>query len=89
VFGHILFLMPFTILMIVDSYPFLMRSFHQEERSMNAGGLIVWPAKALILVGFGLLFLQGISELIKRVAIMRGIIPDPADDVVEEPTVVA
>ena len=44
---------------------------------MNAGGLPQWPAKSLIMIGFTLLFLQGISELIKRIAVMRGLIPDP------------
>jgi TRAP-type mannitol/chloroaromatic compound transport system permease small subunit len=44
---------------------------------MNAGGLPQWPAKGLILIGFVLLFFQGISELIKRIAVMRGLIPDP------------
>ncbi|TMJ26556.1 MAG: C4-dicarboxylate ABC transporter, partial [Alphaproteobacteria bacterium] len=49
-----------------------------NEQSMNAGGLPQWPAKSLVLLGFSLLFLQGISELVKRVAIMRGLIPDTA-----------
>jgi TRAP-type mannitol/chloroaromatic compound transport system permease small subunit len=48
-----------------------------NEQSMNAGGLPQWPAKMLILIGFVCLFFQGISELIKRIAVMRGIIPDP------------
>jgi TRAP-type mannitol/chloroaromatic compound transport system permease small subunit len=77
VFGHIFFLMPFVILMIIDCFPFVMTSYYQGERSMNAGGLIVWPAKALILAGFVLLFFQGISELIKRIAVIRGVIDEP------------
>ena len=48
-----------------------------NEQSTNAGGLPQWPAKSLILIGFTLLLLQGISELIKRIAMMRGLIPDP------------
>jgi TRAP-type mannitol/chloroaromatic compound transport system permease small subunit len=63
--------------MIVTSVPFFLRSFNLNEQSMNAGGLPQWPAKSLILIGFVLLFFQGISELIKRVAVMRGLIPDP------------
>ncbi|NWG24028.1 MAG: TRAP transporter small permease subunit [Pseudorhodoplanes sp.] len=77
VIGHIFFLLPLTIIMIVTSYPFFMRSLTINEQSMNAGGLPQWPAKGLVLLGFLLLFFQGISELIKRIAVMRGLIPDP------------
>ena len=77
VVGHALFLLPLTILMIVTSTPFVMRSVAINEQSMNAGGLPQWPAKAMILIGFILLFFQGVSELIKRIAVMRGVIPDP------------
>jgi TRAP-type mannitol/chloroaromatic compound transport system permease small subunit len=75
--GHIFFLLPLTIVMIVTSYPFVVHSMRLNEQSMNAGGLPQWPAKTLILVGFVLLFFQGISELIKRIAVMQGRIPDP------------
>ena len=51
-----------------------------NEQSLNAGGLPQWPAKLLIPLGFFLLFLQGISEIIKRIAVMRGLIPDPHGD---------
>jgi TRAP-type mannitol/chloroaromatic compound transport system permease small subunit len=77
VFGHAFFLLPLTVVMIVTSVPFFLRSFRLNEQSMNAGGLPQWPAKSLILIGFVLLFWQGISELIKRIAVMRGLIPDP------------
>jgi TRAP-type mannitol/chloroaromatic compound transport system permease small subunit len=77
VIGHVLFLLPLTIVMIVTSVPFFIRSFSINEQSMNAGGLPQWPAKFLVLLGFVLLFFQGISELIKRIAVMRGMIPDP------------
>ncbi len=77
VFGHLFFLLPLTIVMIVTSVPFFLRSFALNEQSMNAGGLPQWPAKSLILIGFALLFLQGISELIKRIAVLRNLIPDP------------
>ena len=63
--------------MVVTSVPFFVRSFRINEQSMNAGGLPQWPAKSLIMIGFALLFLQGISELIKRIAVMQGVIADP------------
>ena len=75
--GQLLFLMPFVILMIWLMVPWLERSIASGERSMNAGGLILWPAKALLLAGFVLLFFQGLSEIIKKIAIMRGLIADP------------
>jgi TRAP-type mannitol/chloroaromatic compound transport system permease small subunit len=75
--GHAFFLLPLTIVMVVTSAPFFWRSAAINEQSMNAGGLPQWPAKFLVLLGFGLLFFQGISELIKRAAVMRGLIPDP------------
>jgi len=75
--GHFLFLMPFVILMIVDGWPFFLASYRINEQSGNAGGLSQWPAKALVPLGFFLLFLQGVSEIVKRVAVMRGLIPDP------------
>jgi TRAP-type mannitol/chloroaromatic compound transport system permease small subunit len=75
--GHALFLLPLTVLMMVTSLPFFLRSYAIDEQSMNAGGLPQWPAKSLIFIGFLLLFFQGISELIKRIAVMRGLIPDP------------
>lgn len=74
--GHLLFLMPFVILMIWLMVPWLERSIASGERSMNAGGLVLWPAKALLLAGFVLLFFQGLSEIIKKIAVMRGLIPD-------------
>lgn len=78
--GHLFFLMPFCALSIWLIWPWLMRSYRGGEMSMNAGGLILWPAKALLLVGFVLLFIQGISEIIKKIAVMRGLIPDPHPD---------
>ena len=77
VVGHSLFLLPLTIIMIVTGIPFFLRSIEINEQSGNAGGLPQWPAKSLIMIGFVLLFVQGVSELIKRVAIIRGLIPDP------------
>ena len=74
--GHLFFLMPLCIVMILTSYPFFVRSFLLGEQSGNAGGLPQWPAKSLPLIGFSLLFIQSISEVIKRVAIMRGALAD-------------
>ncbi|MFG1187410.1 TRAP transporter small permease subunit [Xanthobacter aminoxidans] len=74
----VLFLMVFSTLMVWLSVPFVFDSLKSGETSTNAGGLILWPAKALILVGFALLLLQGVSELIKRIAIMRGDLAEAA-----------
>jgi TRAP-type mannitol/chloroaromatic compound transport system permease small subunit len=75
--GHLFFLMPFTLLMVYYFVPYTLRSIRNGEVSTNAGGLIVWPAKAILLVGFTFLALQGISEIIKKIAIMRGDMEDP------------
>lgn len=75
-FGHVFFLFPFALLMTVLSWPFFLHSFRSGEVSTNAGGLIIWPAKGLILAGFAFLLLQWLSELIKRVAILRGDLKD-------------
>jgi TRAP-type mannitol/chloroaromatic compound transport system permease small subunit len=77
VVGHVLMLLPFAAFMVYLSWPFVLRAWRSGEMSGNAGGLILWPARLAILVGFVLLFFQGISELIKRIAVMRGAIPDP------------
>jgi TRAP-type mannitol/chloroaromatic compound transport system permease small subunit len=75
--GQTLFLMPLCIVMIITGVPFFRRSIEINEQSGNAGGLPQWPAKSLIMIGFAMLLVQGISELIKRIAVMRGLIPDP------------
>jgi TRAP-type mannitol/chloroaromatic compound transport system permease small subunit len=77
VIGHVFFLMPLCVVMIITGVPFFLRSWQINEQSGNAGGLPQWPAKSLIMIGFALLLVQGISELIKRIAVMRGLIPDP------------
>ena len=74
--GHGLFLIPVSLVMIYTSWPFFYRSFMMNEQSSNAGGLPQWPAKFLVLLGFVLLLLQGISELIKRLAISKGLMED-------------
>ncbi len=77
VIGHAFFLLPLCIIMILTGVPFFLTSYAQNEQSLNAGGLPQWPSKGLIMIAFALLLLQGLSELVKRVAIMRGLIPDP------------
>ncbi len=75
--GHAFFLLPLCVIMIITGGPFFMRSFEINEQSGNAGGLPQWPAKSLVIVAFAVLLIQGLSELIKRVSVMRGLIPDP------------
>src|SRR3954468_18901849 len=77
IIGHAVFLLPLTVVMIITGVPFFLRSFQINEQSGNAGGLPQWPAKSLIMLAFAFLLVQGVSELIKRIAIMRGMIPDP------------
>jgi len=77
VVGHAFFLLPLTVVMILTGVPFFLVSYHQNEQSLNAGGLPQWPSKGLIMIAFALLLIQGLSELVKRIAIMRGLIPDP------------
>lgn len=74
--GHLLFLLPLAVLMVWLAWPFFLASFAQNEQSLNAGGLPQWPAKLLIPIGFALLALQGVSELIKRIAIVRGMLAE-------------
>jgi len=76
-FGHVFFLMPFTILMAVYLLPYVSQSYQSNEVSNSAGGLILWPAKSLLLIGFLLLIIQGLSEIIKKIAILRGVMEDP------------
>lgn len=78
-FGHALMLLPFAILMVWEAAPWFAESYRIGEMSANYGGLIVWPAKGLLLLGFGLLAVQAVSEIIKRIAVMRGLIADPHD----------
>lgn len=74
--GHLLFLIPTALLMLWTAWPFFLRSYFQNEQSTNAGGLAVYPSKFLVVLGFTLLLAQGLSELIKRAAIMRGLIEE-------------
>jgi len=74
VFGFTFFLLPATLLILYFAIPFAYESIRNQEVSSNAGGLIIWPAKTLIPVGFFLLTLQGISELIKRIGFLMGLV---------------
>jgi TRAP-type mannitol/chloroaromatic compound transport system permease small subunit len=77
IFGLLVFLMPFVIVVVELVMPLVIRAYVSNEMSSNAGGLIRWPVFALLPVGFVLLGLQGISELIKRFAFLKGLIDDP------------
>jgi TRAP-type mannitol/chloroaromatic compound transport system permease small subunit len=77
VIGHLFMLMPLTVVMVWLSLPFFWDSYAGGEMSNNAGGLAVWPSKFFVLAGFALLFLQMLSELVKRIAVLAGIIEDP------------
>ena len=77
ILGTIFFLMPMAAIFIYLSWPVFIRTYTHGEISTNAGGLLIWPARLLVPVGFVLLLLQGFSELIKRVAFLAGAGPDP------------
>ena len=74
--GHIFFLLPLCILMTWLGIPYFWEALQNGEVSQNAGGLIVWPSKLFILIGFALLLAQALSEIIKRWAVIRGVIND-------------
>jgi len=77
IFGIVAFLFPFVFAVIDLVLPLVIRAYTSGEMSSNAGGLIRWPVFALVPVGFTLLGLQGVSELIKRVAFLKGMAEDP------------
>ena len=79
IIGHLFFLLPFVGLLLWLSIPYFLKSYESGEVSSNAGGLLIWPAKGLILLGFISMFFQWMSELIKRVAIMQGRMEDVHD----------
>jgi len=84
ILGTVFFLLPMAILLGWLSWPVFVETWTRNEVSTNAGGLIIWPARLLMPVGFFLLALQGISELIKRIAFLRGLIPDPSEKIQEK-----
>jgi len=79
ILGTLFFLLPMAIAIMWMSWPVFVQAWELNEVSSNAGGLTVWPARLMLPIGFFLLILQGISELIKRVAFLFGLIPDPSD----------
>jgi len=79
IIGTLFFLFPMAILIMVLSWPVFTLAYQSHEMSTNAGGLILWPARLMVPIGFLLLVLQGLSELIKRVAFLRGLIADPSE----------
>jgi len=74
--GIVMVLVPFCLIGIALGWPYFLQAFQSGEMSQNAGGLIRWPVYALIPMGFGLLLLQGVSELIKRIAFLNDLGPD-------------
>ncbi len=77
VIGHLVMLIPLTLLMSYLCWTFFWKALVSGEMSGSAGGLVLWPARLAIFLGFALLFLQALSELVKRIAVLRGLIPDP------------
>ncbi|MBV2192914.1 MAG: TRAP transporter small permease subunit [Azonexus sp.] len=77
IIGTLFFLLPMVVLVLYLSVPLVAESYKINEYSANAGGLIRWPVKILLPIGFTLLALQGVSELIKRGAFLMGLIGDP------------
>ena len=75
--GIVVFLIPLCLILIRLSWPFFYNAWVTGEMSSNAGGLIRWPVLMLIPLGFAILLLQALSELIKRIAFLRGVIPEP------------
>jgi TRAP-type mannitol/chloroaromatic compound transport system permease small subunit len=82
IFGTLFFLLPMAFLIMWLSWPVFVDAWTRHEVSTNAGGLIVWPARLMVPVGFFLLILQGLSELIKRIAFLKGLVPDPSEKIV-------
>lgn len=75
--GHVFFLLPFAALMTWLLWPYTVQAFYSGQISTNAGGLIIWPARAILLAGFALLLAQALAEIVKKIAVMRGLIEDP------------
>jgi len=79
ILGTMFFLLPMAIAIMWLSWPVFVDAWQSNEVSTNAGGLLIWPGRLMVPVGFLLLVLQGLSELIKRVAFLLGMIPDPSE----------
>jgi TRAP-type mannitol/chloroaromatic compound transport system permease small subunit len=76
-FGHVFFLLPFVVLMSWYLFPYALAAIQSGQGSADAGGLVIWPARAFLAAGFALLVLQAVSEIIKKIAVMQGLIEDP------------
>ena len=79
IFGILFFLMPMALIVIILSWPVFIHALQSGEMSNSEGGLVVWPARFMILAGFFLLVLQAVSELIKRAGFLMGLCPDPTE----------
>ena len=79
IFGILFFLMPMAVIIMILSWPVFVNALHSGEMSNSAGGLIIWPARLMVPVGFLLLILQAVSELIKRIGFLKGLCPDPTE----------
>ncbi len=77
IFGIIFFLLPMAVAVMYLSWPIFLLALNNNEQSSNAGGLVVWPVRLLVPIGFFLLVIQGVSELIKRFGFLQGLCPDP------------
>lgn len=75
--GHIFFLLPFVALMAWLLWPYTMQALYSGQISTNAGGLLIWPARAILLAGFVMLTVQALAEIVKKIAVMRGLMEDP------------
>lgn len=82
IFGTLFFLLPMAGLILWLSWPVFVDAYTRNEVSTNAGGLVIWPARLMVPVGFFLLIVQALSELIKRVAFLNNLIPDPNEKIV-------
>ena len=76
-FGHVFFTLPFVVLMSWQLVPYTLQAWRIGQISTNAGGLLIWPARAILAAGFILLIFQIIAEIIKKIAVMRGEMEDP------------
>jgi len=79
ILGTVFFLLPMAIVILWLSWPVFVDAWRSHEVSTNAGGLLIWPGRLMVPVGFLLLVFQGVSELIKRIAFLQGLIPDPGE----------
>ena len=84
IFGTLFFLLPMAMLIMWLSWPLFVDAYTRNEVSTNAGGLIIWPARLMVPVGFFLLIAQAVSELTKRIAFLQGLIPDPGEKIVTQ-----